>query len=342
MFVCLILAFGVVFSALAGQNSDRPTASDASWTKEYRQTSLHSPQLKVTLYEPDAQHGYYRGTRFDWSGLISRVDYSGHTFFSQFKQEHDPLNHDDICGTAEEFGIESAPSYATAKPGEPFIKIGIGVLEKPDDSPYEFWKRYTIRTPGLWHETHSARKIKYRQKLQGPNGWSYDYTKIIELAPNAPELKIIRRLKNTGSQDIQTDQYCHNFLRIDDTPAGTNYTLEFRFAPTFGKDSQTQGCMEIQNRSLLFTKNPPPEKGIWLRLEGFSQREDNSIRIVNHSTGAAMTMTTDQPLSKFVFYSSGGVLSPEAFVKVSIPPGHTQEWTTTYRFEARTPTGASN
>ena len=34
-----------------------------------------------------------------------------------------------------------------------------------------------------------------------------------------------------------------------------------------------------------------------------------------------MTIATDQPLSKLVFYSSGGVLCPEAFVKLTIPPG---------------------
>src|SRR5689334_22915794 len=97
----------------------------------YPTCTLSSRLLQARLYLPDATNGYYRGTRFDWSGLISRVDWDGHKFFCDFKREHDPLNHDDICGTAEEFGIEAAPSYAEAKPGEPFIKIGIGVLERP-------------------------------------------------------------------------------------------------------------------------------------------------------------------------------------------------------------------
>jgi len=50
-----------------------------------------------------------------------------------------------------------------------------------------------------------------------------------------------------------------------------------------------------------------------------------------------MTITTDQPLSKLVFYSSGGVLCPEPFVRVAIAPGQTREWTTTYRFSAEKP-----
>src|SRR6516162_2458988 len=75
-------------------------------TTDYAATTLQSSRLKVILYLPDAQKGYYRGTRFDWSGLISKVEFGRHSFFCEFKQEHDPLNHDDICGTAEEFGIE--------------------------------------------------------------------------------------------------------------------------------------------------------------------------------------------------------------------------------------------
>jgi hypothetical protein len=337
--VWMLPVFGVVISGFAEQNpSSTVVQRDKSGAAPYPQTSLSSPECKATLYEPDSQHGYYRGTRFDWSGLVSSVECGHHTFFCEFKREHDPLNHDDICGTAEEFGIESPPSYAEAKPGEPFIKIGIGVLERPDDSPYAFWKRYTIRTPGYWREVHYwSNKLNYRQNLHGPNGWGYDYTKIVEIATNAPELKIRRRLQNTGTQSIDTDHYGHNFLRIDNVPAGTNYTLEFRFEPHFGQDSRTQGCVEIRNRSLVFTKDPSQDQAIWVRLEGFQKPEDNEIKVVNHSTGATMTISADRPLSKLVFYSSGGVLCPEAFIKVNLPPGQTLVWTTTYRFEAGLP-----
>jgi hypothetical protein len=307
--------------------------SGAAARAGYPVTNLSSGRLKAWMYLPQSQTGYYRGTRFDWSGLVSRVEYGGHSFFCEFKQEHDPLNHDDICGTAEEFGIESPPSYAETKAGEAFIKIGIGVLEKTDDSAYAFWKRYRIQKPGSWNTVTEPGKMTFHQDLQGPNGWSYDYTKTVELAADVPELRIKGRLKNTGTKTIDTDHYGHNFSRIDDVPAGTNYTLEFPFAPRLGPDSKTQGCLEVTGRSLHFTKNPAPDQAIWVRLDGFERREDNAIRIVNHATKSTLSIITDQPLSKLVFYSSGGVLCPEPFIKLNIPPGQTREWTTTYRFE---------
>lgn len=297
-------------------------------------TVLSNRVLKASVYLPDAEKGYYRGTRFDWSGLISRVDCGGHTFFSEFKQEHDPLNHDDTCGTSEEFGIESAPSYAEAKPGEPFIKVGIGVLERPDSAEYSFWKRYKILTPGRWKETFEPGKLEFRQELRGPAGWAYSFDKVLETREGAPELQVRRTLKNTGTHRIVTDHYDHNFLRIDDLPAGTNYTLEFPFTPHFGKDSKPEGLVTLQGNSLVFTREPGRDQAIWVRLDGFSKPEDNRVKVINHATGASMTITTDQPLSKLVFYSSGGVLCPEAFVNVDLAPGETLRWNTTYRFEA--------
>jgi hypothetical protein len=312
-----------------------PGGTGEAGASKYPDAEFQNQVLKARVYLPDAQRGYYRGTRFDWSGLISRVDYDRHSFFCEFKQQHDPFNHDDVGGTAEEFDIDSPPpGFVEAKPGEPFLKIGVGVLERPDDSDYAFWKKYKIRTPGAWKIERSSDKITFQQNLQGPNGWAYDYTKILEAPAGGQSVRIMRRLKNTGTQTIKTDHYGHNFSRIDNLPAGTNYTLDFRFTPVLTADSRAQDCVAVKGQSLVFTTNPPAEVAIWVRLEGFQKPEDNEIRMANHQTGAAMTITTDQPLAKLVFYSSGGVLCPEPFVRLVIPPGVTREWTTTYRFAA--------
>jgi len=328
--VALVTGLWVV----AGEKQSSGEAHQVGGSK-YPEAEFQNQFLKAQLYLPDSQRGYYRGTRFDWAGLISRVDYDRHSFLCEFKQEHDPFNHDDVCGTAEEFDIDSPPpGFVEAKPGDSFMKIGVGVLERPDASDYAFWKRYKIRTAGTWKIEHLPEKLTFQQNLQGPNGWAYDYTKVLEAPAGSPSVRIMRRLKNTGTQTIKTDHYGHNFSRIDNLPAGTNYSLEFRFTPVLTADSRAQDCVAVKGQSLIFTTNPPPEVGIWVRLEGFQKPQDNEIRMVNHQTGAAMTITTDQPLVKLVFYSSGGVLCPEPFVRLVIPPGVTREWTTTYRFAA--------
>ena len=37
--------------------------------------------ITATVYLPDATAGFYRGTRFDWAGVIGRLEYRGHTFY---------------------------------------------------------------------------------------------------------------------------------------------------------------------------------------------------------------------------------------------------------------------
>jgi hypothetical protein len=327
------IGLSIGLCSFAAENKS-PGAETVTAASNYPQAVLEGQFLKARLYLPDSKNGYYRGTRFDWSGLISRVGYGAHSFFCEFKQEHDPLNHDDVCGTAEEFDIDGPASFFQAKAGDPFIKIGVGILERPDDSAYSFWKRYKILKPGQWKIERAQSKITFQQTLQGPNGWGYDYAKTLELVPDSPTLRIVRRLKNTGSQPIETSHYGHNFLRIDDVPAGTNCTLDFRFDPHLTPDSRGQGCVEVKGRQLIFPSNPPLEVGIWVRMEGFQKPEDNEIKVVNHRSESAVTISTVRPLGKLVFYSSGRVLCPEPFVRWAINPGKTQEWTTTYRFTA--------
>ena len=301
---------------------------------QYKAVTLSNELLKVRMYLPDAENGYYRGTRFDWSGLVSRVDFRNHTFFCEFREQHDPLNHDDICGACEEFAMTVPPlGYTEAGRGEPFIKIGVGVLERGDDPAFQFWRRYKIRTPGAWKVTASKESIEFKQELQGVSGWGYAYTKTLRLAADAPVLTISRQLTNTGTRTIETDHYGHNFLRIDDALSGPDYTLDFPFTPRFGERAETQGAAELRGNSLVFLKEIH-DKAVWILLEGYSKPEDSAMTVVNHRTKASMTITTDQPLARLVFYSSGGVLAPEPFVKFSIPPGKTREWTTSYRFAA--------
>jgi len=104
----------------------------------YPAIELSNDLVTARVFLPDASRGYYRGSRFDWSGLVGQVRYEGHTYFSGLDCEHDPNNNNEILGTAEEFGmgINGLPpplGYEQAAPGETFLKIGVGLLEKIEE-----------------------------------------------------------------------------------------------------------------------------------------------------------------------------------------------------------------
>ena len=65
------------------------------------QAAISNGTLDAKLYLPDSASGYYRGTRFDWSGVIHSLRYRGHEYFGTWFERYDPKTHDAITGPVE-------------------------------------------------------------------------------------------------------------------------------------------------------------------------------------------------------------------------------------------------
>jgi hypothetical protein len=298
--------------------------------ENYPRAQLSNGVIQIDLYLPDAHNGYYRGTRFDWSGIISQVEYEGHTYFDEWKDTHDPTVHDDIVGPVEEFKTRGAAlGFHEAKPGEAFVKIGVGLLEKPDAANYQFSYPYKILKPGIWKTTSGADWIEFEQQFN-ESGWGYLYTKRITLTKNQPEFTIAHSLKNTASKPIETHQYNHNFFMLDRTPVGTDYVLRFPFEVLVKRD--VKEWVEAKGNELLFNRNLQ-DGSLFTELEGFSaDAADHEIVIENRKTGAGVKINGDRPLSMFNFWTLKRTICPEPYIELNITPGETVEWETRYLF----------
>ncbi len=104
--------------------------------------------VTATVYLPDATAGFYRGTRFDWAGVVGRLEYRGHTYYGPWFTKTDPAVRDfvydgtdivagpnsAITGPVEEFSTDGqALGMRRRRRAGTFIKIGVGVLRKPAD-----------------------------------------------------------------------------------------------------------------------------------------------------------------------------------------------------------------
>src|SRR5205814_8023757 len=135
---------------------------------------LSNGTLDALVFLPDTANGYYRSSRFDWSGVVGCVSLNGHRFFGEWFQRYDPMINDAITGPVEEFRSDQEPGYAEAKPGETFLKLGVGVLRKVDDNPYKFGTVYPIVDPGKWSVHVKKDSITFTQVLKnGPLGCAY-------------------------------------------------------------------------------------------------------------------------------------------------------------------------
>jgi hypothetical protein len=314
---------------------------------DFPQAELSNGQIVVKIDLPDAHTGYYRGTRFDWSGMIQSVVYNGHEYYGPWFQRVDSAVHDfayqgaDVVaspctaavGPAEEFvTADTLPlGYAEAAPGGTFVKIGVGALRKPDNSPYDRFHLYDIVSGSQWSVRRAKDSIEFTERLNAA-GFGYLYQKTVSVTPGKPQLRIAHRLRNTGTKPIETNVYNHNFLRIDGDAPGPDYQLTFPFTlkPSTTLDQQ---LAEIRGNRLVYLKSLTGEQRVATPIEGFGpDARDYEIRIENTKSGAGLTITGDRPLATESLWSIRAVLAVEPFVRISIAPGQQFTWSMTYTY----------
>ena len=142
-----------------------------------------APGIEATVYLPDAKAGYYRGTRFDWSGAVARLRWNNHEYFGEWFARHDPVLHDGITGPVEEFlAGDSSVGYDEAKAGETFVRIGVGAVRKPQEPAYRRFATYEIVDPGTWKVARGKDRVTFIHELRDANGYGYVYTKVLRLS----------------------------------------------------------------------------------------------------------------------------------------------------------------
>ncbi|HUX01218.1 MAG: hypothetical protein WBD63_01645 [Phycisphaerae bacterium] len=303
----------------------------------YPRAILANDHLKLTIYLPDAEKGYYRAMRFDWSGQVGRAEFAGHTAFGQWQKPHDPLAHDHVVGPAEEFGMDSPLGYEEAEPGQPFYKIGVGTLEKTDGEPYKFWDTYRFLAAPAWKVTCAEDRIEFVQELVGERGWAYEYAKRIVLDAERAAFTIHHTLRNTGAKPIETTMYYHNFIILDDEPIGPAYRVTYPFVPEIVEGS-LEDLAEFKANALIYTAAMPADKAQWVRLGGFEgKRQHNRVAVTNEKTGARVKIGSSLPPVKVVYYATCTAACPEFFVPIRVAPGERLQWSGTYAFEVAEP-----
>ncbi|HEX2976084.1 MAG TPA: hypothetical protein VHO68_09100 [Bacteroidales bacterium] len=296
---------------------------------EFPQTEISNGTVHAKLLLPGSENSYYQGTRFDHSGAIESLEWNGHSYFGQWFRRYSPEIHDAIMGPVEEF---TPLEYDSAKPGENFVKIGVGVLTKPDDKAYSFARLYKVVNPGTWKVKSHKDKVLFTHDLKDEK-YSYHYEKTVSLTKGKPELVLTHTLKNTGKTTIETSAYDHNFFMIDKQPVGTGIQLVLPKEVTgqgtgFGERVQFQGNRIVYLRDLKSNENAS-----CYDIRGLGHGvEDYDFRIENMVTKAGVHITCDQPLEKLVFWSCSTTACPEPYITLKAEPGKEIKWTIKYEF----------
>ena len=311
---------------------------------DFPKTEISNGQIKAKIYLPDAQTGYYRSTRFDWSGAIYSLQYKGHDFYGPWFDRIDPtvINWvyrgpeivsgpcSALCGPVDEF--DTVLGWNESNPGGTFIKIGVGLLRRGEGN-YSRYKPYEVLNSGQWSVKKQKNSVEFTQELSDPNsGYAYLYRKVVRLVKDKPEMVIEHSLKNTGKLAIQSSVYNHNFVVLDHQPPGPDFTFKVTYQIHNGPPAD-KVLAEARGNEVVFLKQLSGEDEAVVQLQGFSNKiEDTEIIIENKKVGAGMKITGDRPLIQSLIWSVRKVLAVEPYISIDIQPGAEFTWKNMYEY----------
>lgn len=311
---------------------------------DFPSAEITNGPIRAKIYLPDEQKGYYRATRFDWSGVVYSLQYKGHNFYGPWFQKTDPKVHDfvyegpdivggpcsSISGPVDEFG---QVGWEDAKPGGRFIKIGVGALKKGGEDRYDNYHLYEIVDPGKWTIGKHRDSIEFTQALaDSSSGYGYVYRKALRLVKGKPEMVLEHSLKNTGTRAIRTTVYNHNFLVLDNQPPGASLVITVPFQIQTQRPP-TKELAEIRGNQIVYLKTLEGRDVVTAPLQGFGDSpQDNEVRIESARLGAGMKIVSDRPLARENLWSIRSVVAMEPFVAIAIEPGAEFTWKSTYSY----------
>lgn len=299
--------------------------------------TIRNGLLTATIYTP-AEGAFYSGTRFDRSGVVGSLTLGGQEYYGAWFQRtgtdirdfiHTPEGiaagpNTAIMGPVEEFG---AIGYDTTPVGGRFLKIGVGMLNKPDAQPYSAFRLYEVADAGRWTVARTMNSVTMTQTVGGSSG--YRYVKTLRLVPGKPQLVIEHVLRNTGSQPIATNVYNHNFVTMD--PGNGNTAVDLAFEPA----QPARPSLTVTGKRITWTKPlVDRDSASMLTNDEKTPARPYDVTVTNLKTGAAIKVVSAEPMTRMNLWSIRTVNAAEPYVAVNVAPGGETRWSYTYTYTA--------
>lgn len=324
----------LALAALGANAETRTNACDHAPHLDHPHVTLRNGDVDALIFLPDAQTGYYRSSRFDWSGVVGCASYKGHTYWGEWFSTYDPNVNDSITGPVEEFrSAEGAEGYDAAAPGGQFVKIGVGVLRRDSAEPYKFGHQYPLVDGGHWTVHVKPRAVIFQQEVHSPGGVAYIYRKVLELDPHGPRINIHHELRNLGGRPIVTDVYDHDFFMLDNRPTGPGMQVTFPFAPR--PDEPLEPAASIDGNRVIYRDELQQHQTVSAYLNGYSTAiGDDNIRVEDTNHHIGIEQIADRPITRLYLWSIRTTICPEAYIHLDVAPGRATHWTLHYRLMA--------
>jgi hypothetical protein len=287
--------------------------------------TLANDELQLEIAVPDQNSGYYRSSRFDWSGVIYQARWKGVPLFGEFQMPRDLTRPDHISGTAEEFDNTGPATFGSD--GDEFLKIGVGILRKNAEDTYASNGIYEFVNRGEWEVTQGKDWVEFLHRAGPVRGVAYELTKRIVLGPQQGAFRIERTLTNVGTKELVTEHYGHNFFRIADDPIGRNYRVVLPENCPLERLGGTTSPLRVVRGACDFRRDLGPEEYAQFSILFTGA---GNFRLTNTKAGLEVEVISSAPVKRFVLYATSRTLCPEVFTDIRLAPGERFRWSTQY------------
>lgn len=286
---------------------------------------LFTDRLTVEIAEP----GIFPAntSRFDWTGFVTSVKLDNTYEFCT--KEPTNLVHPSTGGQGLCNEYICPEFCGMAKKGERFVKFGIGLFMKPDTEEYCFYRKYDIKPFQMHWEQQGVSKVTFITEPDLSVQNSIRQIKTIQV--EGQDLEMTVEIENTGKKYLNMEEFCHNFLTINQEKIGPEYHLQMPFlkenmkmkAGTFCGNNGEFSFEQYSNKAALLQIKP----------EEVSRDAEEYSWMLYHDEIPAYVKSTDNFCPSHVdVWSIDHIVSVETFFPVRLAPGEKVEWKRLWHF----------
>ena len=339
--IWIVAVSSLVLTLGAGPAAGQP------WPAHEGTRLLRSGSLVVEVGDPEsAECRWNKGLRFSPVANVLRAQLRDQEFL------YSPVGGGALTylgGLPMEFDIgqeafqPDPPGYNEGKSGDPFLKIGVGILRR-DGGAYNFSTNYPVIELARTTVTWQPDRARFVQTLTGnANGYSCYLEEDVIIKNDRIIMNYL--LHNTGAKKFTTEQYLHNFTTFSGRPVGPNVRLSFPYDFTTSpavtpwqpsgrirdiRAAATPVVVRVANMIEYMDKATSVPK-IWVyKPAGYAGPERFTVE--HAETLQRMMIETSVPAAYVGIWVTDYQVSPEQFVQITLAPGEEAQYTRTYTF----------
>jgi len=239
--------------------------------------------------------------------------------------------------------------YEEAKPGDSFLKIGVGKLIKPSDAMYSPFITYNFSEYPAWEIESTENSINMRLTASTDDGqWCFRRSTSVRVFEDN-QVIMDSYVYNCGNKEFSTPHYSHNFLSFDRQPIGAAWKVTMVpnhaaiLEPGAGDWSKPMGDYFTTGFGGTFMAMQEVPEGDKLKCDfvgAMNKHAANQWSAVYEDDTSSLTIESKQEgqnsdLYAYNFYVERETLSPEPFQFITVAPAESAHWIRTLSVDVR-------